>query len=794
MAIALYDDFANTLGQFSDYDTYDSGQRTQLAAQKHVDIRSFIQGDITLPYTMYDMDGKTQSVFDGMTMAALESGNLFIKGENWTVGAVGTQSDYNHFNGIKLTCGIGATSTTSLSTAVDISTFVGADYISLACPSFPVGALTLASCFIDISSDATGAFAGGQTDSLAFSTATVIDATGAVLPATSLYPSPTLYPSAGDTELRFTVSQLVNCDHSKIAAVRFRITATASCFFRCLAIRCLATTWEFAPVDQNTRYGRLAATVPPTADLAQPYAFPVASAPVTPVDWPILLFSDGALGPALVDADVGVAIRTGSNTAANSFALYLRELALDPLSMGEMDLLSMSALDALDSQPDGIVGHIDDFANTRFLKATVTWGPSASVSLLDETGTGYTLAATLAANSDYYLRTTLAGNALRVQIYPLTPVNDIVDYTTVVFDSTTLIDSAFVSRRPGRLGWYAHLADGDTYIRHLRPRNLVYSEYRSIPLRSYTPVDGARLYTDSTPNIQALVGVTPRPGTTLAPDDTKSVSGHCVKVTCDGILPIEGLVSNTIRFENLTQSLIEFDVLAPFSASLTALLRGEGRLIMLSIPPFPTNRWTHITLPLDVVGQTFIPGPYQFILLQSNTLQNIWYIDNLSIETRAVAWSGRGQAADPWRMNNPAWIPFHDMINDPYEGALLGRGNALQIRGQVISQLGSLSQVKVLPRYSELGNFAWADQAPTYGAAPVPSFTKSTVGKILSTDGTASTATNGILDYYWTFGDGSYAYGATTSHTYLTSGTYTINLTLIDQLDLKVSTTQTVTV
>jgi PKD repeat protein len=56
-----------------------------------------------------------------------------------------------------------------------------------------------------------------------------------------------------------------------------------------------------------------------------------------------------------------------------------------------------------------------------------------------------------------------------------------------------------------------------------------------------------------------------------------------------------------------------------------------------------------------------------------------------------------------------------------------------------------------------------------------------TAGQALSFDGSASADPDGsIADYSWNFGDGSVGAGATTSHTYVAPGSYTVTLTTTD--------------
>jgi PKD repeat protein len=113
----------------------------------------------------------------------------------------------------------------------------------------------------------------------------------------------------------------------------------------------------------------------------------------------------------------------------------------------------------------------------------------------------------------------------------------------------------------------------------------------------------------------------------------------------------------------------------------------------------------------------------------------------------------------------------------------------------VLSPTGQIGTTTIIPKYSTLGNFVWSDQAPTYGAAPVPSFTTTILvtPRTATFDGSASTAANGIAEYYWSFGDGNYAYGRTYTYTFATSGTYLVNLTVIDTLGQRVSITHSVT-
>ena len=69
------------------------------------------------------------------------------------------------------------------------------------------------------------------------------------------------------------------------------------------------------------------------------------------------------------------------------------------------------------------------------------------------------------------------------------------------------------------------------------------------------------------------------------------------------------------------------------------------------------------------------------------------------------------------------------------------------------------------------------------------------VDQTITFDAAASNPVGGtITEYAWKFGDGQTGTGKTTTHSYLTTGTFTVNLTVTDSEGLTNSTTKTVTV
>lgn len=85
--------------------------------------------------------------------------------------------------------------------------------------------------------------------------------------------------------------------------------------------------------------------------------------------------------------------------------------------------------------------------------------------------------------------------------------------------------------------------------------------------------------------------------------------------------------------------------------------------------------------------------------------------------------------------------------------------------------------------------------AGTVNGAPTASFTAAVSGLGVAVDGSGSSDPDGsIASYAWSFGDGSTATGRTASHTYGAAGTYTVALTVTDNLGATASTSRQVTV
>lgn len=114
LEILIGDEFDNDTGQFPNYDATDDDQRIQLRAQKHTDIRSFQQEDVTARVTMGLLDLISMGDMNLKTMSDLDGSTIILRGEQWSSGVVGRQSDRNDWLGITLSCTTGSNITQSV--------------------------------------------------------------------------------------------------------------------------------------------------------------------------------------------------------------------------------------------------------------------------------------------------------------------------------------------------------------------------------------------------------------------------------------------------------------------------------------------------------------------------------------------------------------------------------------------------------------------------------------------------------------------------------------------------------
>jgi hypothetical protein len=845
------DDFTSPLGIFAPYATYDGDQNAQLQLQRHTDLRSFEEPDVLAPPTMLALDLLTMAALNAETMGAIEgSGGVVRFGEHWTSGVVGPQADRNNWRGITLSCSSGTNVTSSVlqksaiaSTGVglipiDITNYAASDYLTLALPDFPLADIDISNSFIDITSDPDGDPDMGPTDSLALGSTirTLV---------------------AGDSEARFPLSLLTQVDRSQITGIRLRIEALGSCSFRCLAIRVVSSTWKYAPIDYDTLYDRIVHPVSPDGSLSTFFTFPQTSIPGLPNFWPITFWSNLPSGPGdpkPIDTKLGCWFNTGSMTDSdvthkNRVSLYFRERREDEQTQLDLNGQIQAYLDALGHQPDyGDISYagraqgdldglsqaaldgdtqftlerVPDALAAAWLEVKVVWytGATAVVTIqdADQEGVSYS-GINLDPNANYFLEVELEDTGVRVFIYEIDELGSV---GTQVWDSTLIQDEALILRRKGRVGWYAEFYDHDAYLESIRPRAMMFGEYRSHPFRSRTPVDGASLYAQATPDRELVTTILPAVwGGIVSLDSTKSSSGEAYKIISKAGLPLQGVHTNTFVIDDWDETDITLDLFFPKSGlthgrGLEAFLIGPNTtLVPLTLPIIATDQWQSIRI-FPGAGQTLIGGIYELVIVQTLApTETTWYVDNVSVSKRILKWQGRPKDPDPWNIVPSPWLDFKDTVNHPTGGiAFNRRGSALQIRGLARTQDAEIFNIKAIPRYASQGNLIWRSQDEAVTDTPnIPAGLEMLIGvaptltPLVYTIGTETITQQRVgvevaltfsvtgldlahlpvgvtvLAYHWDFGDGTTSSLASPTHTYTRADIQTqVSLIVLDSL------------
>lgn len=793
MDLNLTENFNSPVGEFLNYDAYQLDQRTLLDNQSHADIRNMGQTDITGSPTVGDLSFDTLDSLAGEPVGALGA-HIIFAGENWnaTVAPDATRANMPVLSRVYAS---GETFTIRSTTIapIDISAFSSDGFLSMTLPDFPYTSIDFNNSGVNLW-DSHGNNNGSPLDFFLQSNVN------------------------GNNEFRAPLNPMIpNVDLNSIIKIELVIKTTAICTIKIMAVRAVSPNWKFASVDMDTIYGRLKRTVPIAGDITQ--------TPAT--QWPISWRSQqpsGVFDPRPINSEVGVIFNTGSKSVVNQFTIYFRELTEDFLTQIDLDSLHQGELDG-HVQPDIGISQYDpriqsdldvfdqddldledqfelerapDALSALWVQFTCQWSPSTGIiSILNTTGLGYTFTLpSLTANTSYVMFASLDDTAARVRIFNITLAGNI---GSLVFDSTSLNDDFAFKRRAGRFGWFADLRDGDAWIDTIQERSAVYAEYKSAPLTSNTPVEGARLYASTSPNIEFFEFFVPGPFTNnndisliVSRDASKSTTGgQSYKVSNLGSGTAQGIISNVFALTDFDNSEIKFDVYYPSNSinagiNLKASLIDEDRIrtAELVLPTLSPDQWqtVKITLPFE---QTLLTGDYQLFLYQAEIGASTWWVDNINIFSRSVAWDGRAIDDDPWHSNDALWTPFKDEVSNNNGILFDRRGTQLQVRGRALRPSSSIARVQILPKYAELGRFVTPDNSsdnfipnPTIGSNAIGSHTiQYTAGGTITVINPAGTLSSVYFsNFEWNFGDGNTGIGPYVSHTYAAGGTYPVTL------------------
>jgi hypothetical protein len=395
------------------------------------------------------------------------------------------------------------------------------------------------------------------------------------------------------------------------------------------------------------------------------------------------------------------------------------------------------------------------------------------------------------------MRLDLEDKSLRVRVNRL----DIDRITDLIYDSRTIVDPEIFKRRKGRVGWYAELNDGDAYIMSIKPSYTNFGELRSQPFRSITPVKGAQLFAGGSEDRELYRGIYLGPwgGDFEGYPDRSARAFRIINLASD---PLQGIQTNEFFIDSFDHTTVSFDLSITQQAldagTVEAFLWNGYQPISLPMTTLVGDTWSTVKYNLGDIASDYLPGTYRLVVVQSIIgTPNDWFIDNISVKTRQIDWEGRAYVPDAWGAHENDWINFGETVNQPTGGVLFrDRSDAFQVRAKALAQQANIGQMRVVPKYAELGRFVWRDQglSGTEMTKPVAAFDQTVASHTVTLGSTSSDSNGYIIAYTWTLGDGTQRSGPNIQHTFEEAGTYPVTLIVTDNHGERASTTQEVTV
>lgn len=806
------------------YDSYETETKEQLAFQRHVDLRTFMS----------------------------------FSEEGWTAGTFGNLAIIGHYPAIAIEAeGITESESATPNHPIDLMTgFSDNDHFTFSLPKFPLEAINVAQSRIEITSDPQGHCSNTELTaviSLSESMKVIIEGNSQFI-------------------IERSMLQQNEIDLAAITGVRLKIVCnagkTGTVYF--MGIKLILAPiegnpgWVVSTVDFDNWNGLLRKPTPLNGDITD------GSMLDQGIMWKANLLP-GYNDPRPVDTEFGVVVSPGSQTLQNEVTLYMREEPL--IFQTQLDLIGVTqsqldghpqpdlgteefvprALGEFDGQPMLRFDHLEQMKDLERLPVanpveqswitfTLKWGEGTTKLIMTNSvlpGYVFPKVPMMETGSEYLMVCSLEDSGARVRIFELNKDKSIIQEP--LFDSTLIEDDGVFRRRQGRVGWKALLADNDAYVHSIRPRNIVFAEYKSAALVSFTPVDGAQLFANFTGNEELWnqgFNITPRTskGVVLTRDKSRTLSGESFRVDTDGTEKNVGISTDLIEFIDFTQAEIRFflwfageprtvetvEVKHPSSSpgprkfppffpskgfttfnqemlgNLNAqLVSEEGTVIPLPMPELETNQWQEVTLrvPTSEIIQT---GKYYVQILQPTLIASSWWVDNISIFERSVQWSARSVISDPWKSNYAPWTDFREIVNVNRKGILLSpRGKELQLRARALRQNATIKSPKVIPRYASLGRLVWPEERLEGKTAPTAAFAiKAESVKTFKFTDESTPGTGAIVSREWSFGDGTFSAGneLVTKHTYPLEGTYFVTLVTIDRNGLRNQATHSVAI
>ena len=690
---SLSDEFDSSVGQLANYLT---STGTAYPGTKHYDLRSFYAADLTVPRTMPDFRYWNAASYDGIQMLVLDQPRsvtgrsiaartmdsmdlmstdlespvtlqdledfiLASGNESWPVGdpnVILAQDATNRYaNVMTVVVPQGGPKTVTSTFRDNIFTGLndvgGTYYIDLVLPSFPAQAaaahLDLTNSFIDFTSDGSGSYAVGLTDSIAFNA------------------SLNSLTSGGNVNFRVNRNLLVNSDPANLTGIRFRLAplGAGNVTVKFQAMRVFKSGdydagGVYPVVGIETKRNALSRQVPLLGagqnELASDLGVILWGATRPKDIYEVFKFNTGHIPTA---------------PTSSTFSYYAR---YDPVA--DSSIRFDFSVNSSQSQ----------------LAITERIGGVDYPIILTPPNTN-----TLTSSTDYFVVFETFGLQARAKIYSSRGAF----FGTLLY-STEWFPVTRTSR--GYTGYKFNPYNYDTQIDWIKNRTAEFATFESLAFKSFSPVVGASLDPkaslpldlssqnyiasgDATVTVDATTG-NPPPSWQFVRSGASLFGGYqttdYIFIGDPKFLTIDGDLFPTVAGRTFRVVLIDkYDTVA-FNAY---------------IPNLKANQWNHFSIP---VVANIAPANYRIILQEVGFYADTFWLQNFQVNHDTVAWYLSPDAGD-------TWFPVLGDATGIFNGVNFGNQGTdmtqLKIKAVALSDTAWVQGYEVVPKYENPGHY-----------------------------------------------------------------------------------------
>jgi hypothetical protein len=608
----------------------------------HYDIRAFHNDDITVPFTMLDMEfwnvdhfqgvtidnltnrhsvvgrqfrDRLNSDLDGLAMSALDQFTMFqwdfvtlsIGNENWSTNAdvtVGKDSTYRYSNTLAAVVHPSQVQTITSSYSDDILTHFNEPgetyFIEFVLRNFPAQSasshLDLANSFIDFSSSQT--YDPAHTDTFAFN-ASLNDLT-----------------FGGDTFWKIDRNSLVRADLSQLQAIRFRLASigASNITIKIQAMRLIPSSrYVFRETDLDTKRNTLTRDIPqaggtePTTTFGQ------------------VFFNNARPRNGVFQ----YRINSGHNPTSPNYNILNALLRYDQTAKSWLQV---------QLKANNTESRMEISENT----ASIGSNPAVKTVLFTTTATTNILS----QETDYLLQVSINGSRVKGDLFTL---NGSFKGSLVY---STGWQTTSINRR-GFVGYDFQPYNYDFSMDWVRAQNAVFGAHTEKPFPSVTPLKGVHLNVINSGPIQmidpaiavAIGDATIAPAPVGHPSAPSTLVQRLGNQWIGGIfLPTRSMIGDS---QQVSVAVSIFPVGAIQGQWVAALLDRYGSVNWIAdFSALIHDQWNdvQINLPPDMLAEQ-----YSLYVHQTGFIPSTYYIDNLCLNHNSIGWQASADNGSNWR-------------------------------------------------------------------------------------------------------------------------------------------------